>query len=52
MILYLKDNKNSTNKTPCLINTFGNVAVYKINIKISMFSKSNHELTAKEQKFK
>jgi hypothetical protein len=34
MILYLKDPKNSTKKLLDLINTFSNVATYKINTKI------------------
>jgi hypothetical protein len=44
MILYLKDPKNSTKKLLEIINTFGKVAVYKINIQKSViFLYTNNE---------
>jgi hypothetical protein len=38
MILYFKDPKDSTKKIPVwlLSNTFGNIAIYKINIQKSV----------------
>jgi hypothetical protein len=36
MILYLKDSKNSTKKLLDIINTFNQVAVYKINTQKSI----------------
>jgi hypothetical protein len=44
MLLYLKDPKNSTKKLLEIINTFGKVAVYKINIQKSViFLYTNNE---------
>jgi hypothetical protein len=36
MILYLKDPKNSTQKLLDTINSFSNVAIYKINLQNSV----------------
>jgi hypothetical protein len=49
MILYLKDPKNSTKKLLEMINSFGKVAGYKINIqKPVAFLHNNNEQTEKE----
>jgi hypothetical protein len=49
MFLYLKDLKDSTKKFFHLINTFGNIAGYKINIQKSLaFLYTNSELAEKE----
>jgi hypothetical protein len=48
-ILYLKDPKNSTKKLLKIINSFGKVAGYKINIQKSVaFLYINNEQTKKE----
>jgi hypothetical protein len=49
MILYLKDSKNSTQKLLDTINSFSNVAGYKINLQKSLaFLHTNNEQTEKE----
>jgi hypothetical protein len=49
MIPYLKDPKDSTKKLLDLINTFGNLPVYKINIQNSVtFLCINNEQAVKE----
>jgi hypothetical protein len=49
MILYFKDPKNSTQKLLDTINSFSNVAGYKINIKKSLaFLYTNNEQIEKE----
>jgi hypothetical protein len=49
MILYLKDPKNSSPKLPDTINSFSNVAGYKINLQKSVaFLYTNNEQTEKE----
>jgi hypothetical protein len=51
MILYFKDPKDSTKKIPVwlLSNTFGNIAIYKINIQKSVvFLYNNNEEAEKE----
>jgi hypothetical protein len=49
MILYLKDPKNSTQKLVDTINSFSNVAEYKINLQKSVaFLYTNNEQTDKE----
>jgi hypothetical protein len=51
MILYLRDPKNSTKKLLEMINSFGKVAGYKINIQKSLaFLYGNNEQTEKETK--
>ena len=49
MILYIEDQKNSTEKLLELINEFSNIAVYKINIQKTV---SFLKLTMKYQKEK
>jgi hypothetical protein len=49
MILYLKDQKKSTQNLPDTINCFSNVAEYKINLQKSVaFLYTNSEQTEKE----
>jgi hypothetical protein len=49
MILYFKDPKNSTPKLLDIINSFSNVARYKINLQKSIaFLYTNNEQTEKE----
>jgi hypothetical protein len=49
MILYLKDSKNSTQKLVDTINSFSNVAKYKINLQNSVsFLCTNNEQIEKE----
>jgi hypothetical protein len=49
MILYLKDPKNSTQKLLDTINSFSNVAGYKINLQKSVaFLYTNNEQIVKE----
>jgi hypothetical protein len=49
MILYLKDPKNSTQKLLDTINSYSNVAGYKINLQKSLaFLSTNNEQTEKE----
>jgi hypothetical protein len=49
MILYLKDQKNSTPKLLDTINSFSKVAGYKINLQKSLpFVYPNNEQTEKE----
>jgi hypothetical protein len=49
MILYLKDPKNSTPKLLDIINSFSNVAGYKINLQKSLaFLYTNNEQIEKE----
>jgi hypothetical protein len=49
MILYLKDPKNSTQKLLSTINSFSNVAGYKINLqKSEAFLYTNNEQIEKE----
>jgi hypothetical protein len=49
MILYLKDQKNSTPKLLDTINSYSKVAGYKINLQISLaFLYTNNEQTEKE----
>jgi hypothetical protein len=49
MILYLKDPKNSTQKLLDTINSFSNVAGYKINLQKSVaFLYANNEQIEKE----
>jgi hypothetical protein len=49
MILYLKDPKNSTQKLLDTINSFSNVAGYKINLQKSLaFLYTNNEQIEKE----
>jgi hypothetical protein len=49
MILYLKDPKNSTQKLLDTINSFSNVAGYKINLqKLIAFLYTNNEQFEKE----
>jgi hypothetical protein len=49
MILYLKDPKNSTQKLLSTINSFSNVAGYKINLqKSEAFLYTNNEQIKKE----
>jgi hypothetical protein len=49
MILYLKDQKHSTQKLLDTINSFSNVAVYKINLqKLVAFLYTNNEQIKKE----
>jgi hypothetical protein len=49
MILYLKDQKNSTQKLLDTINSFSNVAGHKINLQKSLvFLYTNNEQTEKE----
>jgi hypothetical protein len=49
MIFYLKDLKNSTQKLLDTINSFSNVAGYKINLQKSLaFLYPNNEQTEKE----
>jgi hypothetical protein len=49
MILYLKDPKNSTPKLLDTINSFSNVAGYKVNLKKSLaFLYTNNEQFEKE----
>jgi hypothetical protein len=49
MILYLKDPKNSTQKLLDTINSFNNVAGYKINLQKSLaFLYTNNKQTEKE----
>jgi hypothetical protein len=51
MILYLKDPKNSTQKHLDTINSFSNVAGYKINLQKSLaFLYTNKEQIEKEKK--
>jgi hypothetical protein len=51
MILYLTDPKNSTKKLLKIINSFDNVAEYKINLQKSLaFSYTNNEQIEKEVK--
>jgi predicted RNA-binding protein with PIN domain len=49
MILYLKDPKNSTQKLLDTINSYSNMAGYKINVQKSLaFLYTNNEKTEKE----
>jgi hypothetical protein len=49
MILYLRDQKNSTQKLPGTINIFSNAAGYKINLQNSVvFLYTNNEQTQKD----
>jgi hypothetical protein len=49
MVLYLKDPKNSTQKLLDTINSFSNVAGYKINLQKSIaFLNTNNEQIDKE----
>jgi hypothetical protein len=53
MILYLKDPKNSTQKILDIINSFGKVARYKINLQKSLvFLYTNKEQKEKEYMWK
>jgi hypothetical protein len=51
MILYLKDQKNSTQKLLDTINSFSNIAEYKINLQKSVpFLYTNNKQTKKEHR--
>jgi hypothetical protein len=53
MILYIKDPKNSTQKPPDTVNSFSNVAGYKINLQKSVaFLYNNNEQIEKEYRKK
>ena len=51
MLLYIENPKDTTRKLPEMINEFGKVAAYKINIQKSVaFLHTNNELSEREVK--